>query len=149
MITIWKKHPHFGHTITNDSYGHQLHPLSLHAPVVHVKAQITKVLPDAKAKGAMHHHLFVQITDLLQIRGADSSIIDMQKETFVAIRYGDHLGIKQPIPDLAVGQPIELQGEYVDENHVYLTPDNREGDPVIHFTHSPVGYVIYEGKEYQ
>lgn len=43
----------------------------------------------------------------------------MEKEHFVAVRYGDQLGINKPIQGLKEGQPIELQGEYIDENHVY------------------------------
>jgi hypothetical protein len=143
------KHPHFGHTITNDSYGHQLHPLSLHGPVVHVMAVISKVYPDAEAKGAMHHHFYVRINQLISIKGADPSVVEMDKEHFIAVRYGDQLGIQEPIQGLAEGQPIELQGEYIDENHVYTSPDNREGAPCIHFTHRPVGFVIYHGKEYE
>lgn len=143
------KHPHFGHTISDDSYGHQLHPLSLHGPVVHVMAVITKVYPDAETKGAMHQHFFVLIKQILSIKGSDPSIVEMGKEHFVAVRYGDHLGLSEPIQGLEAGQSIELQGEYIDENHVYASPDNRDGDPCIHFTHRPVGFVIYQGKEYE
>ncbi|MBP1937587.1 hypothetical protein [Paenibacillus sediminis] len=143
------KHPHFGHTITDDCYGHQLHPLSLHGPVIHVIADIIKVHPDAEAKGSMHHHFFVMIKQIISIKGSDPSIVNLEKEHFVAVRYGDHLGIPKPIQGLEAGQSIELQGEYIDENHVYITPDNREGEPCIHFTHRPVGFVIYHGEEYE
>lgn len=143
------KHPYFGHTITDDSYGHQLHPLSLHGPVVHVKAEITKVYPDAEAKGAMHHHFFIMIKQVISVKGNDPSVVAMEKEHFVAVRYGDRLGLSEPIQGLEAGQPIELQGEYIDENHVYASPDNRDGEPCIHFTHRPVGFVIYQGKEYE
>ncbi|KEQ21787.1 hypothetical protein ET33_33645 [Paenibacillus tyrfis] len=143
------KHPHFGHTITNDSYGHQLHPLSLHAPVVHVKATIIKVFPDRERSGAMHQHFDVKINELISIKGADASLVDKNSETFVAIRYGDNLGLPEPINGITEGQEIELQGEYIDHNHAYPTEDNREKYPVIHFTHRPVGFVVYQGKEYQ
>ncbi|EJW15653.1 hypothetical protein M5X00_18585 [Paenibacillus alvei] len=143
-----EKHPHFGHTITNDSYGHQLHPLSLHAPVVHVKATIVKVYPDRERRGAMHQHFDVKINELISIKGAPASLVDMKQDTFVAIRYGDHMGLAEPISGIAEGQEIELQGEYIDHGHAYATEDNRDRSPVIHFTHRPVGYVIYQGKEY-
>ncbi|MCM3273587.1 hypothetical protein [Paenibacillus elgii] len=142
------KHPHFGHTITNDSYGHQLHPLSLHAPVVHVKATIVKVYPDRERSGAMHQHFDVKINELISIKGADASLVDKNSDTFVAIRYGDNLGLADPITGITEGQEIELQGEYIDHNHAYPTEDNRDKYPVIHFTHKPVGFVIYQGKEY-
>ncbi|MBU7320521.1 hypothetical protein [Paenibacillus oleatilyticus] len=143
------KHPHFGHTITNDSYGHQLHPLSLHAPVVHVKATIVKVYPDRERRGAMHQHFDVKINELISIKGAAASLVDKNLDTFVAVRYGDNMGLAEPIKGITEGQEIELQGEYIDHNHAYPTEDNRDQSPVIHFTHKPVGFVIYQGKEYR
>ncbi|WP_338134883.1 hypothetical protein [Paenibacillus alvei] len=92
---------------------------------MHVKATIVKVYPDRERRGAMHQHFDV-----------------------VAIRYGDHMGLAEPISGIAEGQEIELQGEYIDHGHAYATEDNRDRSPVIHFTHRPVGYVIYQGKEY-
>ena len=52
--------------------------------------------------------------------------------------------------NLRPGQPIELQGEYVDSGHAYPTQDNDGHPPlsVLHFTHHPVGYVIYDGQHY-
>ena len=68
-------------------------------------------------------------------------------DAFVAIRFGDHMGLKSQIPDLAEGQPIEMQGEYIDANHAYPSTGNP-GDAVLHFTHHPVGYVLYHGQKY-
>jgi hypothetical protein len=69
---------------------------------------------------------------------------------FVALRFGDRDGLNHPIRGLHPGQPIELQGEYIDSGHAYPTQDN-EGHPplpVLHFTHHPVGYVVYDGQRY-
>lgn len=115
---------------------------------MHVKATIIKVYLDQERRGAMHQHFDVKINELISIKGADASLVDMTSDTFVAIRYGDNMGLAEPISGITKGQEIELQGEYIDHGHAYPTEDNRDRSPVIHFIHSPVGYVIYQGKEY-
>jgi hypothetical protein len=140
------RHPIFNHYITDQFFEHQKHPISLHAPIVHVKAVIKKVEPEVKVQGVSHYHLLIHRIEVLAIEGADRSIVS--DEAFCAIRYGDDLGISEPIPGLQEGNPIELQGEYIDANHAYPSIGNP-GDPVIHFTHHPIGYVIYAGKRYE
>lgn len=122
------------------------HPISLHAPVVHVKAVIKTVEQEADVHGVAHYHLLVNQIQVLSIEGGDASMVS--DEAFCAIRYGDSEGISKPIPGLKAGNPIELQGEYIDKNHIYPTVGNP-GDPVIHFTHHPVGFVVYEGQRYE
>ena len=51
--------------------------------------------------------------------------------------------------DLKAGEPIELQGEYIPIASAYPTDDNSDPVlPVLHFTHHPVGYVMYKGVHY-
>jgi hypothetical protein len=140
-----KQHPAYGHILTSDPLPQQNHPLSLHGPVVHVKAVIKKMENDAEGAGAMHQHFLVHQIQVLDIRGADPSLVT--DEAFVAIRYGDEEGLSRPIEGLAEGEPIELQGEYIDANHAYPSVGNP-GDAVIHFTHHPVGFVVYHGVRY-
>lgn len=139
-------HPIFGHTLANQSLPHHKYPQSLHAPLVHVKALIKQVEPAAKIHGVSHYHLLINQIRVISIHGADPSIVT--DEAFVAIRYGDKMGLREPIKGLEAGQPIELQGEYIDKNHAYPSVGNP-GDPVLHFTHHPVGFVIYKGKRYE
>jgi hypothetical protein len=84
--------------------------------------------------------------EVIDIRGAAPSLVT--NEAFVAIRYGDREGLASPIPGLEAGKSIELQGEYIDLNHAYPTIGNP-GDPVIHFTHHPVGFIVYQGYRYE
>jgi hypothetical protein len=140
------RHPIFNHRMAEHFMEHHKHPGSLHAPIVHVKATIKTVEPDVHVYGASHYHLLINRIQVLDIEGADPSLVS--DEAFCAIRYGDDLGISEPISGLLQGKPIELQGEYIDENHVYPSIGNP-GDPVIHFTHHPVGFVIYEGRRYE
>jgi subtilase family serine protease len=114
--------------------------------VVRVKAVIASVEPDVVQSGVHHHHLIVSNIQVEHIEGADASVV--QPEAFVAIRYGDKYGLQGPIPGLAAGQPIELQGQYVPINQTYPSVGNP-GDPVIHFTHHPVGFVKYQGNLYE
>ncbi len=69
-------------------------------------------------------------------------------ELFCAIRYWDNDGFGEPISGLESGNPIELEGVYIDKNHVYPSIGNPD-DPVLYFTHHPVGFVIYNGKGYE
>ncbi|GIM47292.1 hypothetical protein DNHGIG_28410 [Collibacillus ludicampi] len=139
-----KFHPIFGHTLANDKMFP--HPLLLNAPVVHVKALIQAVEDDVIIHGVAHHHLLINNIEVITIHGEDES--NVSDEAFVAIRYGDNMGLSGPIEGLEEGQEIELQGEYIDKNHVYESIGNP-GDPVIHFTHHPVGFVIYKGIRYE
>ena len=140
------RHPIFNHRTAGHFMGHHKHPISLHAPIVHVQAVIGTVEPDVHVHGASHYHLLIDHIQVLEIQGADPSIVS--DKAFCAIRYGDDLGISEPIPGLEQGNSIELQGEYLDLNHVYPSIGNP-GDPVIHFTHHPVGFVIYGGRRYE
>lgn len=67
----------------------------------------------------------------------------------MAVRFGDSEGLDAEIPDLTVGNPIEIQGEYIDVAGVYPTQDNENPVlPVLHYTHHPVGFLKYEGTYY-
>jgi hypothetical protein len=142
-----KKHPYFGHTLSFDLQPVQIHPLSLKAPIVHVKGIIKRVEEDGESASGMHQHLLVNQIVVIDIKGGTNPSI-VSNEAFVAIRYGDAEGIPDRIAYFAEGQPIELQGEYVDENHAHKGIGNP-GDPVIHFTHHPLGFVVYQGVRYE
>jgi hypothetical protein len=146
-MTQYQQHPHFGHTLANHFMEHHRHPLSFHGPVVHVKAIIKLVENDDKdPKGGTHQHFLVHRIQVIDIDGAEKSLVT--DEAFCAIRYGDNLGLKERIPDLKEGEEIELKGEYIDKNHA-LKGIGNPGDPVIHFTHHPVGFVNYHGNHYE
>jgi len=147
MTNHLHRHPHFGHTLADHFMDHHKNPLSLRGPKVHVKAVIKLVEEDDNdPKGGVHQHFLINNIKVLDIQGAPSSIV--KDEAFCAIRYGDHLGLTDRIPDLQEGEEIELQGEYIDENHA-LKGIGNPGDPVIHFTHRPVGFINYHGKHYE
>ncbi|HDX9613031.1 TPA: hypothetical protein ROY01_004142 [Bacillus toyonensis] len=142
-----QRHPHFGNILADHYMEHHRNPLSFHAPIVHVKGIIKLVEEDdSNPEGGTHQHFIITIIQVIDIKGAPKSLVD--NEAFCAIRYGDNLGLKTPIPDLKKGNEIELQGEYIDKTHVKVGIGNP-GDPVIHFTHHPVGFVSYNGVHYE
>lgn len=99
-------------------------------------------LPDHK--GAMHQHFYINITKVLE---GDESLVD-NNTVFVAVHYGDSQGIREEIPGLTAGQPIDIKGKFIPAAKAYRTDDNP-CFPVLHFTHHPVGYVIYNEIRYE
>lgn len=111
--------------------------------VVTVSAQIAEIR--GYDSDYEHQHILVNNIDVLDIEnGAESDIPD---RAFVSIRI-DESGIKGEIPNLRVGAPIVIKGEFIPEEEAYKTPHNC-CDAVIHFTHDPVGYVQYDGVTYR
>ena len=121
---------------------------SLGAPLACVQGTISRVFDGPENhNGANHQQFDVTITSVLKFEGGSANLVGTQ--VFVAVRFGDGEGLSQEIPGLAVGQPIELQGEYISVASAYPTEDNNDPVlPVLHFTHHPVGYVKYQGEYY-
>jgi len=109
--------------------------------VRHVSATVSRVFPDRyNHDGAEHQHIWID-----QIRALDGGD-DYAGSVFVAIRITEG-GIGQDIP-FEDGRPVEMQGEWIDADEATAGEDDP-GLPVLHFTHRPVGFVRYEGEEYE
>ena len=67
-------------------------------------------------------------------------------DVFVAIRITEG-GIGEDIP-FVTGTPVELQGMFIPADQA-TAGANDPGLPVLHFTHAPVGFVVYDGKTYK
>ncbi|NPT56971.1 hypothetical protein [Paraburkholderia elongata] len=121
---------------------------SLGAPLACVQGTISKVfLSPEFHNNANHQHFVIKIDKVLKFEGGTQNLTGT--EVFVAVRFGDSEGLAQEIPGLQVGQPIEVQGEYISDASAYPTEDNSNPVlPVLHFTHHPVGYVKYQGQSY-
>lgn len=119
------------------------------APVVRVHGIIVRVFPAPRHHhDASHQHFTVRIDRVLTAEGMDASAIGPL--VFVALRFGDREGLDHEISGLRPGMPIEMQGEYVASAQAYKAQDN-EGDPplpVLHFTHHPLGFILYGGQRY-
>jgi len=106
----------------------------------HVSAIVSRVFPDRYSHdGAEHQHIWIDSVRALD--GGD----DYAGNVFVAIRITEG-GVGQDIP-FEDGTPVEMQGDWIAADEA--TPgDDDPGLPVLHFTHRPVGFVLYEGKQY-
>lgn len=98
-------------------------------------------------------HWMATITKINSLEGtlAQGKDAHVGQQVFCAIRYGDSMGLKERIVGLnkhSVGHTIVMQGEYIDKSHAFPSHDNPD-DPVIHFTHHPVGDIVYNGKKYE
>jgi hypothetical protein len=108
--------------------------------VRHVRAVVSRVFPDRYAHdGAEHQHIWID--QLESLDGED----DYVGNVFVAIRVTDG-GIGQDI-SFAEGHSVEMQGDWIPADEATAGEDDP-GLPVLHFTHKPVGFVVYDGQEY-
>jgi hypothetical protein len=122
-------------------------PLSSKMNVIHIRGTVTKVMQDFfnTTLQAWHMHFDVRIdTDL-----NDSNQNLPGQNVFLAVRYGDSMGYAKRIDNLQVNVPIEVQGEYIDASKASPAVDNSNPTlPVLHFTHHPVGFIVYQGVRY-
>ena len=134
---------HFFHALPHHSEEN-----SAKGPLVHIQGTIVAVLSEGEGiDGGKHQHLQVEVDQTLEIQGGNGDI-DGQR-LFLAIRFGDPEGLPSPIPDLEAQHPIEAQGEYIDAMRAEPTTDNRNPVlPVLHFTHHPYGFIIYNGQKF-
>lgn len=111
---------------------------------VTVAGTITEIDPD-DTQGVRHQIFSIRVDEVID--DPDHAGVSAGEPVNAAIRYGDPGAMPQPIPDLAVGEPITLCGAYVPAEQAYPEAD---GDlaAVIHFTHRPFGWVEYHGVRY-
>ena len=109
--------------------------------IVEVDTTIDTREPD-DVDGDKHYRLRVRIDDVLQgDPDVDADIkrcVDGRLDVFVAIRYGDRMGILTPIPGLDPGTKLRLKGEWIPRDQA----QNHGGEKVsvLHFTHHPIGF---------
>jgi hypothetical protein len=107
----------------------------------HVRANVSRVFPDRyNHDGADHQHIWID--QLVALDGGEN----YAGNVFVAIRITEG-GVGQDIP-FEEGTPVEMQGDWIPADEA--TPgEDDPGLPVLHFTHRPVGFVRYEGQQYE
>ncbi len=109
---------------------------------VHVSATVAKLFGDRlRAEEAEHQQLWID-----RLVSLDGDGFSYAGDVFVAIRITEG-GIGREIP-FVVDTPVALQGMFIPAGQA--TPGlNDPGLPVLHFTHSPVGFVVYDGTTYR
>jgi hypothetical protein len=107
---------------------------------------VTGTVSEFRGYDHKHQHEFL-LVDNIQVKQIENgSASEIPHQAFVAIRI-DRQGTHQPIY-VRLGDPIELKGEFIPYNQAFKNQENC-CDAVIHFTHHPVGYVLYHGKYHQ
>lgn len=116
--------------------------------LVTVVGRITEMDPRRQDQRGVPHQIFtMEIRQVLDNRmrtdAADGQLVT------AAIRYGDAESIPEPIPGLKAGQPIALRGVYIARQDARDTDGDGVRLAVIHFTHRPLGWVLYQGRRYE
>jgi hypothetical protein len=107
----------------------------------HVQATVSRVFPDRyDHDGAEHQHIWI---DRLEALDGEA---DYAGDVFVAVRVTNG-GVGEDIP-FEEGTPVEMQGEWIPAEEATAGQDDPNL-PVLHFTHRPVGFVVYEGETYE
>lgn len=121
-----------------------------HRNVVEVEAMIAQRFPDDEVK-PKHHHLHIEVTKLIEsdehVDRDVNRVLQEKDHVFVAIRYGDRMGIPKAVPGLEQGALITIQGEWITRDDAYEHDGERLS--VLHFTHHNLGFVSLNGEIYQ
>jgi endonuclease G len=120
---------------------------------VEVTSVVITHLPDEKAEGeVIHYHVLINVNQI--ITGDDDIKDDLQRclnnkeKVFVAVRYGDKMGITEPIASgLEEGRELNIKGEWITKEKAYT--HGGEKMSVLHFTHKPFGFICTSEKCYQ
>ena len=115
-----------------------------------VKAAIRE-FADEQARNERHYQLITMLSGIIETDTAVASdvrrCLEGNERVFVAIRYGDRMGITEPIAGLAVGATLHMRGEWIPREQAYA--HGGEQLSVLHFTHHPIGFVCTSERCYE
>lgn len=111
--------------------------------VVEVQALVVDYPGTETSGGDSHQHIIINVTAVLQGDpdvATDLERVRTEKErVFVSVRYGDRLGLEEPVPGIEPGLDLRLRGEWISRDKAYAHGGERMS--VLHFTHHPLGFV--------
>lgn len=120
----------------------QIAELKKHRDVVEVKGTLKKREPD-DLDGDKHYRLHCVIREVIEpdehVQADVARCIKDQCAVFIAIRYGDDMGVRDEIPGLDPGADLHLRGEWIPAERAYS--HGGEKLSVLHFTHHPIGFI--------
>jgi len=139
----------------------QLHSLSLEdqiavlrtaqvADLAEVKATIKERQPDDKA-APKHYQMIVVLDEIMQYSADIKKDIQECKKNhspvFVAVRFGDRLGINEPITSgMSTGDKMHFKGQWITKEKALSAGGAKMS--VLHFTHHPAGFTCTVKKCY-
>ncbi len=111
--------------------------------VVEIAVTVVDYLGLDSKGGDNHQQAFLTVTAVLatdpDIQNDLQRVIDGNEKVFLSIRYGDRMGLANPVPGVADGSALKLRGEWIPKDRAYA--HGGEKLSVIHFTHHPIGFV--------
>lgn len=111
--------------------------------VIRVKATIKEVFPLSDKDS----HIRLVINNVRLLFSQNLERTEHFGSLYVAIRRNVSTADRKVLRGLTKGSSIELKGEYIPLANTYNVEENP-GLPVLHYTHSPVGYVLYQDNYY-
>ena len=120
------------------------------ADVAEVKATIKERQPDDKAT-PRHYQMIIILDEIIQFSPDIKTDILKCKQNhspvFVAIRYGDRLGITQSIKaGMNTGDKMHFKGQWITKDKAFSHGGAKMS--VLHFTHHPIGFTCTKQKCY-
>jgi endonuclease G len=120
------------------------------ANVAEVKATIKERQHD-DLSNPKHYQMTIVLNQIVQFTPEIKIDIDRcQKDhapVFVAIRYGDRMGIMQPITHgMNTGDTMHFKGQWITKDKAYSHGGVKMS--VLHFTHHPIGFTCTVDKCY-
>lgn len=118
--------------------------------VVEVEA-IVREYPGTESSGrASHQHIIVAIQAVIEgdpdVERDLRRVVEGNERVFVSVRYGDRMGLAEPVPGIDVGEKLHIRGEWIPREKAYAHGGERVS--VLHFTHHPLGYICDEKRCY-
>jgi endonuclease G len=112
--------------------------------LVEVNTTIVKVEEDdSDVSGGKHHRLTITIKEVLtgdpDVADDLDDAVDNQRSVFLAIRFGDAMGIREQMEGLKVKGDLHARGEWITRNRA--KDHGGERISVLHFTHHPIGFI--------
>ena len=120
------------------------------ADIAEVKATIKERLPDDLSL-PKHYQMIIILNEILQFStDIKDDIYQCRKANlpvFVAIRYGDRMGLTQPITSgMNKSDIMHFKGQWITRDKAYTHGGAKMS--VLHFTHHPVGFTCTAQKCY-
>lgn len=109
-------------------------------------AEVLGVLREREAddtRAPKHYHLLLIVNEILFASvGVEKDVeraLGTGDDVFVSVRFGDRMGIMEPVGGLVAGAKLHLKGEWITQREAH---DHGGRDlSVLHFTHDPLGFI--------
>lgn len=130
----------------------QMKAESLNKPnIAEVKAQVVVFEGNVDSHSGPHQHIIVKVTELVDAGAAVQADVEDSvatgAEVFVAIHYGDNMGLPAPIPGIVPGLMLHMQGIWITKDQAHA--QDGEKMAVLHFTHHPDGFTCTPDRCYR